>query len=304
MRNFAALLIGFVICAQSWAQITVAPVTPQGRKIPAFFATEAPKEAKVKFVYETSKNADFVDLGGGHIVLIGTNGEGSTIHGIAIWVVDGEPFLQQDTKPFRVGDSPGPEPTPVTLRELVTAEQAKQIAIYFRDFAGLVATLKSPAQFWTAFDSTFPIKGNEQLDAALRKRLEGPVEAKKGLSTVLLAIAAEFDTQPVPPTPDQPVPDTKPGLVRVTYVYEKDDSPVPSEIHAGINRLKREKKVLASLFEEDTTDADGDVPDQYKVALSEARAAGLPALVAEYADKSRKVLVNPKTEAQVWSLAP
>ena len=224
--------------------------------------------------------------------------------GSPYFFVDGEPFYQKDTKPVRVGDSPGPEPTPVTLRELVTAEQAKQIATYFRDFAGLVATLKSPGQFWTAFDATFKFKDNAQLYAALRKRLEGPVEAKKGLSVVLLAIAAEFDAQPVPPTPDQPEPDTKPELVRVTYVYEKDDSPVPAEIHAGINRLKREKKVLASLFEEDTTDADGDVPDQYKVALSEARTAGLPALVAEYADKSRKVLVNPKTEAQVWSLAP
>jgi len=201
VRNFASLLIGLVICAQSWAQITVAPVTPQGRKIPAFFATEAPKDAKVKFVYETSKNADFVDLGGGHLVLIGTNGEGSTINGLAIWVVDGEPFYQKDTKPFRVGDSPGPEPTPITLRELVTAEQAKQIAIYFRDFAGLVATLKSPGQFWTAFDATFKFKDNTQLYAALRKRLEGPVEAKKGLSVVLLAIAGEFDAQPVPPTP-------------------------------------------------------------------------------------------------------
>jgi hypothetical protein len=85
----------------------------------------------------------------------------------------------------------------------------------------------------------------------------------------------------------------------VTYVYEKDKTAIPVQVLVGINRLNREKKVVASHFEEDATDGDEQVPDQYKVPLKAAQEAGLPALVVTAGDKVLKVVKDPKTEAEV-----
>lgn len=63
------------------------------------------------------------------------------------------------------------------------------------------------------------------------------------------------------------------------YVYEKDATTVPPGVTVGLNRVNRERKVLATLLESDTTDGDGDVPDQYRPALEAAKGRGLPALV-------------------------
>jgi len=225
VRNFASLLIGLVICAQSWAQITVAPQSKVGEPI------VASTTFKAKAYDWTSPTAKLIVVDGGkQVYLWAAPGK----HRLELVAVSEAYKIERFAAEFKVGDSPDPpQPTPVTLRELVAAEQAKQIAIYFRDFAGLVATLKSPGQFWTAFDTTFPIKGNEQLDAALRKRLEGPVEAKKGLSVVLLAIAAEFDAQPVPPTPP-PVTEGK----RVVVIAQATENENP-ELDRVIVQLRK-----------------------------------------------------------------
>lgn len=63
------------------------------------------------------------------------------------------------------------------------------------------------------------------------------------------------------------------------YVYEKDATAVPPGVTVGLNRLNRERQILATLVEADATDGDGDVPDQYRAALAAARGRGLPALV-------------------------
>ncbi|MEY3205030.1 MAG: hypothetical protein RLZZ21_1361 [Planctomycetota bacterium] len=63
------------------------------------------------------------------------------------------------------------------------------------------------------------------------------------------------------------------------YVYEKDASAIPTGVTVGINRLNRERQIVATLMEDDTTDGHGDVPDQYREALDAARKAGMPALV-------------------------
>lgn len=88
----------------------------------------------------------------------------------------------------------------------------------------------------------------------------------------------------------------------VTYVYEKDDTAVPSAVMAGIDRLNREKKLAASIFEEDTVDGSGEVPLQYKAPLSAAQAAGLPAIVATFGDKIVKVVKDPQTEEAVMGV--
>ena len=96
------------------------------------------------------------------------------------------------------------------------------------------------------------------------------------------------------PKPDDP-PD--PVASRVTYVYEKDVNPVPPAVAAALNELNA-NGWTASEFEEDTRDGTGQVPDQYAVALREAQAKGLPALVVE-TPSGVVVVSNPKTRADV-----
>jgi hypothetical protein len=98
---------------------------------------------------------------------------------------------------------------------------------------------------------------------------------------------------PVPPGPVNPA-------TAATYIYEKDDTAVPVAVSTGINRLNREKKIVATLFEEDTRDGNGEVPDQYKAPLGAAQQAGLPALVVTNGEKVLNVVKDPKTEAEVW----
>jgi len=78
-----------------------------------------------------------------------------------------------------------------------------------------------------------------------------------------------------------------PGVVVATpeiataavYVYEKDATAIPVGVTVGLNRLNRERHIVATLLEADTTDGSGDVPEQYREALAAATASGLPALV-------------------------
>jgi hypothetical protein len=97
-----------------------------------------------------------------------------------------------------------------------------------------------------------------------------------------------------------PVDPNAPQATAATYVYEKDDTAVPAGVSTGLNRLNREKGVIATLFEEDTTDGDGDVPDQYRLPLSAAQNAGLPALVVTNGEKVLGVVKDPRTEEAVW----
>jgi hypothetical protein len=91
----------------------------------------------------------------------------------------------------------------------------------------------------------------------------------------------------------------------VTYVYEKDSGGVPSAVGGALNQLnRREPPILATTFEEDTKDATGDTPHQYKPALIAAQAAGLPVLVVQAGDKVLKVIKDPKAEAEVLEAVP
>jgi hypothetical protein len=103
---------------------------------------------------------------------------------------------------------------------------------------------------------------------------------------------------PDPTTPTVPAP--KPTTAtHATYVYEKDVTAVPSPVAAGLNRLNREKKIVATLFEEDTVDGTGQTPEQYVVPLKAAQSAGLPALVVTAGAAVLKVVKAPTTEAAV-----
>ena len=81
----------------------------------------------------------------------------------------------------------------------------------------------------------------------------------------------------------------------VVYVHEKDESAVFPAIRAALNTLNR-RNVLATVFEDDTTDGGGDIPEQYKLPLEAARKGGLPCLVVMAGGKVLRVVVNPTAE--------
>lgn len=102
-----------------------------------------------------------------------------------------------------------------------------------------------------------------------------------------------------PVAPVEPAPSLKPTMA--TYVYEKDNGTPPSSVAAGLDKLNRQG-ILATAFEEDTKDGNGNTPAQYVIALAEAKKAGLPALVVQAGDKVLRV-VKVSTEAEVLEAA-
>jgi len=89
----------------------------------------------------------------------------------------------------------------------------------------------------------------------------------------------------------------------VTYIFEKDDGAVPSEVAAALGKLNT-KGILATSFEQNSTNGQGQTPAQYVVPLAAAKEAGLPCLVSTAGEKVLKVVKAPKTEAEVLGIAP
>lgn len=85
---------------------------------------------------------------------------------------------------------------------------------------------------------------------------------------------------------------------RAVYVYEKDESAVPTGVTVALDKLNR-AGIVANLYEADTTDGDGDVPTQFAAALEAAKAAGIPALVVLSGTSVLRVVPAPATDAAV-----
>lgn len=118
--------------------------------------------------------------------------------------------------------------------------------------------------------------------------------------TPLLPLPGDPITCPAPsPAPATPRPVSPSTVTAVVYVYEKDAGPVPPAVAAGLDRLNRERKVTATLFEQDTVDGTGETPEQYKPALAAAKAATLPALVVLSGTAVAKTVKAPKTADDV-----
>jgi hypothetical protein len=103
---------------------------------------------------------------------------------------------------------------------------------------------------------------------------------------------------------DLPIINKPTTVTAAVYVYEKDEGPVPVGVYAGIEKLNREKEILASLFEKDTVDGTGETPEQYKPALDAAKARGIPSLVVLSGTTAITVVEKPQTEADVWEAVP
>ncbi len=91
---------------------------------------------------------------------------------------------------------------------------------------------------------------------------------------------------------------------QATYVYEKDTTGIPNEVATALNKLNRERKILATPHEHDTKNGNQTIPAQYKIAVPAAEAAGLPALVVQAGDRVLKVVKSPTTEAAVLEAVP
>lgn len=127
------------------------------------------------------------------------------------------------------------------------------------------------------------------------------------VAAIVLWLALQFGGVVLPSLPNITLPwpawvQTK--ATSATYVYEKDATAIPPAVGAALNRLNREKQILATLFEQDTTDGTGETPKQYVVPLAAAKQAGLPALVVTAGDKVLRVVKNPQTDTQVMEAIP
>jgi hypothetical protein len=98
-----------------------------------------------------------------------------------------------------------------------------------------------------------------------------------------------------------PVDPNAPAITAAVYVYEKDESPVPSAVMAALNRINRDSKgkIVATLLERDTTNNVITTPAQYLKPLAAAKEAGLPSLVIMADSTIVRVVKAPTTEAQV-----
>lgn len=115
---------------------------------------------------------------------------------------------------------------------------------------------------------------------------------------------------PSPPSdpsnpPNQP-PQPQPSKVtRVTYVYEKDHTIIPRPVALALQRINAESggSVIASEVEDDVVDGEGQIPDQYAIAIEAARKAGLPSLVVQSGATVLRVVAAPVTEQSVMEAA-
>lgn len=104
----------------------------------------------------------------------------------------------------------------------------------------------------------------------------------------------------LPSWPGNPLTPSKPTAA--TYFYEKDSGGVPPAVGAGISKLN-EQGIRATTHEDDTTNANQQIPKQYAVSLPAAREAGLPALVVMAGEKVVRTVKAPTTEESVLEAA-
>lgn len=137
-----------------------------------------------------------------------------------------------------------------------------------------------------------------------------------GLATASVTLGGTAPADPTQPSPHPSDPNspTTPATTKVdhlTYVYDKDQGPVPRTVSAALAKLNAGTTgvahgltpITADEFEIHDTDGDNEVPDQFKVAKEQAEKAGLPSLVATSGGKWVRTVKSPKSEAEVLEAA-
>ncbi len=89
------------------------------------------------------------------------------------------------------------------------------------------------------------------------------------------------------------------NVTQITYVYEKDQGAVPPAVTYALRQVNETTQVAATAFEKDQRDGDGQIPDQYQVALAAATEAGMPCLVVQVGDDVWEIVDNPQAEDDV-----
>lgn len=82
-----------------------------------------------------------------------------------------------------------------------------------------------------------------------------------------------------------------------TYFYDDKQTGIPVPVKNAIANLNA-AGIMATNHEVDTTDASGDVPEQYKVSLPAAKEVGLPALVVMGGQRVLRVLKVTETTTE------
>lgn len=91
-------------------------------------------------------------------------------------------------------------------------------------------------------------------------------------------------------------------VTAAVYVYEQRQGSVPAAVLAAFDTLNRQG-IMATSFDVGTVDGTNETPDQYKVPLTAATEAGLPALVVMGGNIVVRLVKAPTTDAQVLEAA-
>ena len=121
---------------------------------------------------------------------------------------------------------------------------------------------------------------------------------------LLLAAGLFLLAGPLPEIPWTVPALTAPAVTAAVYVYEKDMTAVPTGVVIGLNVLNRDRGIAATLLEADTTDGDGEIPDQYRPALAAAKDRGLPALVVLSGSAVLSIVQAPADSDAVTGAVP
>ena len=88
---------------------------------------------------------------------------------------------------------------------------------------------------------------------------------------------------------------------QVTYVGELRTNPIPAAVTVGLQLLTKHG-IRASQLDAGATDAGGEIPDQYAVAMA-AAAGRMPCLVVQAGERVVRIVEGPTTTDEVLEAA-
>lgn len=235
-----------------------------------------------------------------------------TIQGSVAYILDGKPKQYVDSKTYvqkglvapTPSDPNAPAPVKRRLYDLVTPQQAVDLSTIYRSLTGI------------------DFSNRDEFDFVHEQRLSArglsDTPASEEISSRLAAALATFDIEKLRAAlgtivadlspgdrPAEPAPPSTDKITSIVYVYEQRDGMPAQWVLTTMDRLNREKTGLrATIVDDDTRNAEGEVPKQYIAAFAEAEKIGKPAAIALSGDRVIRSVSKPHEVAQIWSLAP